>query len=113
MGWLPGHPPPCSCGPVNATRSHLLICLNVASRLQVSPGTRPNPLDYVLNQLPKVIPAYPLPHLLERWSVWWPAVCSILLDIDRICHPEGGFCDEAADTSGQLFLDKLKSPTSV
>lgn len=110
MGWLPGRPPPCSCGHVSASRSHLIQCLHVAARLRVSPGCRPNPIDFVLNQLPKVIPRSPSKDFIDRWSAWWPVILSILLDIDRICHPDGGFAEDASDVSGRLFLNKLTLP---
>ncbi|ORE06461.1 hypothetical protein BCV72DRAFT_335919 [Rhizopus microsporus var. microsporus] len=56
MGWLPGRPIACRCGHSHASRAHLLSCLRVATRLNVALNTRPNPLDYVLNQLPRKIP---------------------------------------------------------
>ncbi|KAG1461825.1 hypothetical protein G6F46_004607 [Rhizopus delemar] len=58
MGWLPRRPIACRCGHPHASRAHLLSCLRVARRLGVVPNTRPNPLDYVLNQLPHKLPAY-------------------------------------------------------
>lgn len=68
------------------------------------------PIDFVLNQLPKVIPRSPSKDFIDRWSAWWPVILSILLDIDRICHPDGGFAEDASDVSGRLFLNKLTLP---
>ncbi|KAG1438013.1 hypothetical protein G6F56_012829 [Rhizopus delemar] len=110
MGWLPARPINCSCGPVHASRAHLLQCLRVAERLDLPPDTKPNPLDFVLNQLPSKIPIRHSASLFSRWSSWWPVVCSIFLEIDKICLPEGTFIGSSADTSGLLFLVKLQPP---
>ena len=110
MGWLPARPINCSCGPVHASRAHLLQCLRVAERLDLPPDIKPNPLDYVLNQLPHKIPIRHSASLFSRWSSWWPVVCSIFLEIDKICLPEGTFIGSSADTSGSLFLVKLQPP---
>ncbi|CAO3657892.1 unnamed protein product, partial [Rhizopus stolonifer] len=110
MGWLPARPIDCSCGPIHASRAHLLQCLRVAERLNLPPDIKPNPLDYVLNHLPSKIPLRHSAFLYSRWSSWWPVVCSILLEIDKICLPEGNFTGSSADTSGSLFLVKLQPP---
>ncbi|CEG74165.1 Putative Polyprotein [Rhizopus microsporus] len=107
MGWLPGRPAPCRCGHPHASRKHLLSCLSVASRLDVAILTPPNPLDYVLNELPSK-PAKPNTtetRVVSRWSTWWPEVCKILLEIDQICHPDETFTGDALDTSGSTFLN--------
>ncbi|KAG0971704.1 hypothetical protein G6F29_013959 [Rhizopus arrhizus] len=75
MGWLPARPIDCSCGPIHASRAHLLSCLRVAERLNLAADIKPNPLDHVLNMLPRKLPAYPSQALFSRWSLWWPAVC--------------------------------------
>ncbi|KAG1200266.1 hypothetical protein G6F35_012404 [Rhizopus arrhizus] len=108
MGWLPGRPKTCRCGHTHASRAHLLNCLRVATRLDVAINTRPNPLDYVLNQLPRKIPSTPSSLLFSRWSSWWPTICQIMLEIEQICKPEGEYTTEAADVSGKILLDKLR-----
>ncbi|KAG0751038.1 hypothetical protein G6F57_018723 [Rhizopus arrhizus] len=108
MGWLPGRPKACRCGHTHASRAHLLNCLRVATRLDVAINTRPNPLDYVLNQLPRKIPSTPSSLLFSRWSSWWPTICQIMLEIEQICKPEGEYTTEAADVSGKILLDKLR-----
>lgn len=113
MGWLPGRPIACRCGHPHASRAHLLSCLRVAIRLNVALNTRPNPLDYVLNQLPRKLPVRHSPSLLSRWSAWWPVVCTILFEIEQICQPDEEFSPAASDTSGSLLLDKLKPATTV
>ncbi|KAL4205600.1 hypothetical protein AB4K20DRAFT_1963925 [Rhizopus microsporus] len=95
MGWLPGRPIACRCGHPHASRAHLLSCLRVAIRLNVALNTRPNPLDYVLNQLPRKIPVRHSPSLLSRWSAWWPVVCAILFEIEQICQPDEEFSTAA------------------
>lgn len=48
---------------------------------------------------------------LAFWSLRWPVILQILLDIDIICHPDAEFTGQALDTSGsELF--KWLSPTS-
>ncbi|KAG1434502.1 hypothetical protein G6F56_014286 [Rhizopus delemar] len=55
------------------------------------------------------LPAYPSQALFSRWSLWWPVVCQVLLEIEQICHPEGTFTGSSIDTSGSLFLDKIRT----
>ncbi|KAG1444258.1 hypothetical protein G6F56_010375 [Rhizopus delemar] len=111
MGWLPGRPRQCRCGHPQASRSHLLSCLRVARRLNVALNTQTNPLDYVLNQLPKKIPSQHSPTLFTRWSFWWPIICCIMFEIEKICLDDTEFSAAAADTSGSLFLHTLKPAT--
>ncbi|KAK4516075.1 uncharacterized protein ATC70_011037 [Mucor velutinosus] len=50
------------------------------------------------------------------WSVRWPVMLQIFLDIDMICHPDAEFTGKALDLSGSAFLDWLtpvSSTTSV
>ncbi|KAG1442363.1 hypothetical protein G6F56_011092 [Rhizopus delemar] len=108
MGWLPARPIDCSCGPVHASRSHLLSCLRVAERLNLPLDIKPNSLDYVLNLLPRKLPAYPSQALYSRWSSWWPVICQVLLEIEQICQPDGTFTGPSIDTSGSLFLNKIQ-----
>ncbi|KAG0930507.1 hypothetical protein G6F32_011974 [Rhizopus arrhizus] len=113
MGWLPGRPIACRCGHPHASRAHLLSCLQVARRLGVASNTRPNPLDYVLNQLPHKLPAYHSPALFSRWSTWWPTICEIMFEVEQICQPDEEFTSEASDITGQLLLDKLMPVPTV
>jgi hypothetical protein len=111
MGWLPARPIACRCGHPHASRQHLLVCLDVANRLRVPHDSTPNPLDFVINQLPKV----KLPpssekqkqHSLYRWSNWWPMVCAIMLEMDMICLPDSEFSDKTSDTDGLTLLNWL------
>jgi hypothetical protein len=111
MGWLPARPLPCRCGHSHASRNHLLSCLAVADRLKVPHDTKPNPLDYVLNQLPfsKHSPSPAAQHnqVYLRWASWWPQICSIMLEIDSICQPDAEFSFAASDTQGKAFLEWL------
>jgi hypothetical protein len=112
MGWLPARPIACRCGHPHASRNHLLQCLNVAGRLHVSPTASPNPLDFVINKLPRV-KFTPSEHQqrvsnqLSRWSNWWPMVCQILLEIDMICLPDSEFSEAAQNTEGLTLLHWL------
>ena len=112
MGWLPARPVPCRCGHPHASRNHLLSCLSVASRLGVAVDAQPNPLDFVLNQLPR-LPSAPSPNdqrhsvSLLRWSTWWPTICSIMLDMDMICLPDVEFSPCSQDIRGLTLLEWL------
>ncbi|KAG1446696.1 hypothetical protein G6F56_009491 [Rhizopus delemar] len=108
MGCLPARPIDCSCGPVYASRSHLLSCLRVAERLNLPLDIKPSPLDYVLNLLQRKLPACPSQNFFSRWSSWWPVICQVLLEIEQICLPDGTFTGSSIDTSGSLFLDKIQ-----
>ncbi|KAG0852483.1 hypothetical protein G6F16_013877 [Rhizopus arrhizus] len=81
MGWLPARPIDCSCGPIHASRAHLLSCLRVAERLNLPADIKPNPLDYhyslvgpfgglwsVKSSLKSNRFAFPKAHLLDRLS---------------------------------------------
>ncbi|KAI8320154.1 hypothetical protein EDC96DRAFT_613355 [Choanephora cucurbitarum] len=120
MGWLPARPVPCRCGAPHASRDHLLLCLDAAGRLQFAGDPRPpsragaidrrykpNPLDYWLNRLPRVKPAGDSARAkaVAYWSTRWPALLSLLLQIDQICHPDADFVGDSLVTSGSLLLD--------
>ncbi|KAK4513149.1 uncharacterized protein ATC70_012943 [Mucor velutinosus] len=122
MGWLPARPVPCRCGAPHASRNHLLECLGVVSKLlftddPLGAGYLPNPLDFWLNRLPRMQPsASKLVSSRSFWSVRWPVMLQIFLDIDMICHPDAEFTGKALDLSGSAFLDWLtpvSSATSV
>lgn len=73
----------------------------------------PNPLDYVLNQLPrlKVPPTANdqryQQHLI-RWASWWPTICEILLEMEIICLPEDTeLSPGSSDTRGLTLLKWL------
>lgn len=116
MGWLPARPVPCRCGHPHASRNHLISCLDLAIRLNVSPSVSPNPLDYVLNQLPSrrppLRPSSSLSASLYRWLLWWPVVCTFLLDVDIICHPDSEFSAAAKNRQSTLFFSWLRFATS-
>ncbi|CEP11733.1 hypothetical protein [Parasitella parasitica] len=113
MGWLPARPVPCHCGAPHASRAHLLACLAVPSRLQFandSPSVSyllPNPLDFWLNKLPRKRPSTntALDSLHSFWSLRWPVILTVLLDMNRICHSDAEFTDQALDTSGTDFIN--------
>ncbi|CEG66049.1 hypothetical protein RMATCC62417_02701 [Rhizopus microsporus] len=113
MDWLPGRPKPCRCGHPHVSRRHLLDCLRVASRLNVALHTRPTPLGYALNQLPRKLPVAHSSHLFARWSACWPVVWQVFFEIEQICQPDEEFSNAASDVSGSLLLDKLKPSPPV
>jgi hypothetical protein len=119
MGWLPARPVPCRCGAPHASRNHLLECLGVTAKLLFlddPPGADylPNPLDFWLNRLPRAQPsASQLASAHAFWSVRWPVMLQILLDIDIICHPDAEFTGAALVSSGSAFLDWLTPAPSA
>lgn len=112
MGWLPARPIACRCGHPHASRNHLLLCLSVAERLDVPADSAPNPLDFVLNQLPKLscppsIHAQRSDANLLRWNTWWPTICAIMVEIEMICLPDEEFSEAAQNTEGLTLLKWL------
>ncbi|KAI8323089.1 hypothetical protein EDC96DRAFT_570297 [Choanephora cucurbitarum] len=108
-------------------RTHLLLCQDAAGRLQFAGDPRPpsragsidrrykpNPLDYWLNRLPRVKPAGDSARAkaVAYWSTLWPALLSLLLQIDQICHPDADFVGDSLVTSGSLLLDWLAPSSS-
>jgi hypothetical protein len=66
----------------------------------------------VLNQLPtiKYTPSefdQRYSNNISRWSSWWATLCSIMVDIDVICHPDEQFTALALDSKGTMFLEWL------
>ena len=84
MGWLPGKPIPCThCHSDRTSRHHLLACLSVADELDVDMDCEPNPIDYLLNQLPRHRPRDRA--TITYWNYHWPRLMVIMEQIDRIC----------------------------
>jgi hypothetical protein len=118
MGWLPARPLPCSkCGGVvHASRTHLLACLSVASRLNITGETTPNPLDYFLNNFlptkkPVLLGIRPLTAKQAHLVQYWPELCQILLEMDQICLPDEEFPAEALAATGSQLLSWYQTPT--
>ena len=60
MGWLPGKPIQCTnCNNNRTSRHHLIECLDIAYQLDLPPDARPNPIDHLLNKLPRKPPKNP------------------------------------------------------
>ncbi|KAI7870879.1 uncharacterized protein EV154DRAFT_581112, partial [Mucor mucedo] len=113
MGWLPARRVPCSrCDHHHASRNHLVDCLRVAEKFNIAPTSSPNPLDYIINQLPKWSSLSPSikrqqTHTYHRWLFWWPILSDIMLEIDQICQPDSVFSLEASDCTGNTTLNWL------
>ena len=112
MGWLPARPVACSrCTHGHASRRHLLSCLSVASRLGVDENATPNPLDYFLNtylplEKPIIASSVYLKPKQKHLVTHWPILCTIMLEIDRICHPDKDFSAASLDDTGYSLLLK-------
>lgn len=114
MGWLPGKPQPCkNCNVHRTSRHHLIDCYNAADKLGVRADIKPNPIDYVLNTLPRKQPpprahSAPFSERYKFWSVLWPAIAALMLDFDSICQPDQDFSAAKDDPAlGQQFLQWL------
>ncbi|KAI7896348.1 uncharacterized protein EV154DRAFT_402200, partial [Mucor mucedo] len=113
MGWLSARRVPCSrCDHHHASRNHLVDCLRVAEKFNIAPTSSPNPLDYIINQLPKWSILSPSikrqqTHAYHRWLFWWPILSDIMLEIDQICQPDSVFSLEASYCTGDTTLNWL------
>ncbi|KAG1434146.1 hypothetical protein G6F56_014416 [Rhizopus delemar] len=59
-------------------------------------------IDFVINMLPTSASA-PCPS-------YWPALCSILLEFDKLCHPDIDYT--TTSPPGQLWLEKSSAAKS-
>ena len=107
MGWLPGKPTLCKCERSRTSRHHLISCLQAATVLQVPATAQPNPIDYVLNQLPRRPPRSQ--RIKDFWTIRWPRLMDLMADIDNYCHPALVNWPEDEDI-GQQFLTWLDPP---
>jgi hypothetical protein len=107
MGWLPGRPIACRCGAPHATRSHLIHCLNVASRLDLPADAQPNPIDHFLNRFLPVRKnrlSSPLSADELHLCKYWPTLLTIMCEIDQICLPDEEFSAASLDHESDLLL---------
>jgi hypothetical protein len=113
MGWLPARPVGCNrCQHRHASRSHLIECLNVATRLGLTTDVNPNPVDYFLNTYlpldkPPSFRAPKKPNAKQAYLIkYWHELCIIMREIDMVCHPDQEFSTAAMDDTGYLKLLK-------
>jgi hypothetical protein len=108
MGWLPARPIACHCGAPHATRSHLILCLDVARRLDLPVAAQPNPIDHFLNRfLPVRKNRLHSPLKAEEMHLckYWPTLLVIMCEIDQICLPDEEFSDASLDHQSDLLLN--------
>ncbi|KAG1435647.1 hypothetical protein G6F56_013893 [Rhizopus delemar] len=82
-----------------------MLCSEVPYTLWLSlpsppPGFTGHHVDYVLNLLPTKSDS-PCPP-------YWPALCQILFELDKMCHPDNEYSSGAVP--GQVWMDKTKPP---
>lgn len=106
MGWLPGRPITCRCSAARTSRHHLIDCLDIAYQLDLPTDVTPNPIDHLLNKLPRRLPFSP--RIINDWNHHWPRLMAIMADIDQVCHPDEE--KPEAEDSGQQFLDWINPP---
>ncbi|KAI9497164.1 hypothetical protein BDB00DRAFT_926056 [Zychaea mexicana] len=101
LHWLPGYYPwkDCRCGARAVTRDHYsLVCPLLRplwQELTDAYGTAPSvpsgmhTIDVILNKIPRT----DVVLSNGRWPTIWPAILSILREIERLCHPEDHLLD--------------------
>ncbi|KAG1150756.1 hypothetical protein G6F38_001803 [Rhizopus arrhizus] len=85
LGCLPGGAPkPCPRHPSNnLSRRHAISCLNTHPRLCMT-ETIAGPISFLLNMLPTR--AFVPSSIALSWTWRWPAICSILHELDQLQH---------------------------
>ncbi|SAM07489.1 hypothetical protein [Absidia glauca] len=75
--WLPGgKPKPCRCG-FNLTKTHVIRCLQLHSRLAIGWKLSHDPLPFLFNRFPS---SPPTSHrTFRRWARSWPLIKQIPL----------------------------------
>ncbi|KAG1524951.1 hypothetical protein G6F52_003757 [Rhizopus delemar] len=85
LGWLPGSAPkPCPYHPNNnLLRRHAISCLNMHRRLCI-PEAIADLISFLLDTLPTrtFLPS----STALSWTCRWPAICSILHELDQLQH---------------------------
>ncbi|KAI8884717.1 hypothetical protein K501DRAFT_293933 [Backusella circina FSU 941] len=81
------------------TKQHAMQCLSIHRALTLSTQIE-DPVSFLLNRLP----TRPLksPQTLIHWRSRWPALCTILLRLDRLIHDNPA--DDIPDCIGQSLV---------
>jgi hypothetical protein len=110
LGWLTGGTPKqCRCG-TTITKSHVIQCLHLHSRLSVSRHTADDPISFLLNRLPSNPPRSPI--TITRWQRAWPRLCAILLELEYLQHPAHEEQPPVTDDPFPAWLDQHAIPPS-
>ncbi|KAG2220527.1 hypothetical protein INT45_000938 [Circinella minor] len=64
LDWLPGLPITCRC----------TVAFDIS----------PNPINYLLNKLPRRLPYSP--RIINFWNRHWTRLMVVMADIDQVCH---------------------------
>ncbi|KAG2223178.1 hypothetical protein INT45_011524 [Circinella minor] len=116
MHWLPSYPlKNCRCGVIAAKREHYDSCpllFTLLNDLKNAFGDIPTlpqeqqPLDYILNHLPRS----EVGLTLGTWQTVWPALIRVIPEIDYLSHPNDDFdMDEPAPEDAMDI--PISSPT--
>ncbi|EPB88091.1 hypothetical protein HMPREF1544_05153 [Mucor circinelloides 1006PhL] len=110
LGWLPsGHSTFCPLHPDRSlTKSHAIKCLQMHRRL-MTPETITDPLSFLLNLLPTRRPKSPSKAI--PWNIRWPAICTILFELDYLQHSK--IPPSPPINLGQRLLNWFPSPPST
>ncbi|EIE83774.1 hypothetical protein G6F46_011633 [Rhizopus delemar] len=105
IGWLlGGEPKPCPRYPsYMLTRSHVANCLGMHQQLCL-PITIPDPLSFLFNK--PFTRSFVSPRWTDSWRFRWPAICSILLEVDQLQHD---YLPQSTTFLGERFLGWLSS----
>jgi len=110
LGWLPsGYSTVCPLHPDHSlTKSHAIKCLQMHRRLMM-PETITDPLSFLLNLLPTRRPKSPSKAI--PWNIRWPAICTILFELDYLQHSK--IPPSPPINLGQRLLNWFPSPPST
>ena len=109
MGWLLGKPVQCTNYNNHRTsRHHLIECLDIVYPLDTPPDASPNPIDYLLNKLPRKQPKNPSTILF--WEQHWPKLMVALEGLDRVCHLDSNNDIPDDPELGLQFIEWLTPP---
>ncbi|KAI7856098.1 hypothetical protein BDC45DRAFT_533981 [Circinella umbellata] len=110
MHWLPSYPlKNCRCGLPAAKREHYAICpmlQPLMNELLTVFGTIPStstelqPLDFIMNHLPRS----EVGLTLGKWPKVWSALIRVLREIDRLSHPDDAFDEAEPDPEDALDI---------
>ena len=87
---------------------HLIECLDIDYQLDLPLDASPNPIDHLINKLPRKPPKNPQTILF--WQQQWPKLMVALEELDKVCHPDPMDDIPPDPELGLQFVDWLTPP---
>lgn len=100
LGWLPGYTKYCPKQSSNhLTKNHVLSCLDIHNQLML-PQHPDDPISFLFN----LLPTRPLKSsdILTEWSIRWPILYSILMQIDCMYHDT--LFEDSPESIGRILV---------